>query len=275
MSLRKIGRLPATKRDLFFGSTTALAVLVLVTACGAKGKKAASSSNSSSAVVKDCVLPAEQQFSIQGHWGTTPIKVSIHAADFDPGEVTAIQTGGKTWNTFFTASKGFNIFDLGADGIGNQSTNAQSAPACNGGTLSDGTVLYKRFSNWTHSAQAIAVTTTCFTPSQSGGLATIFNAIMEFNYVNFFAQSSGRFPDIQSIALHELGHLLGLDHSCGALGRPNQANPNVSCPDSATDPNNPLLATVMFPQVFFDQTGAGEVKQALTTNDQGRANCAY
>lgn len=262
-------------RDFLFGGATGLLVLALVSACGARGKKG-SNEASSAAIVKECVLPSEQQFSLQAKWSTAPIRVSFHAGDFDANESKAIFAGGETWNKFFNVTKGFSIFNMGAsEGSLNQSTNNQVTPSCSSGTLSDGTVLYKRFSSWSHSTAAIAVTTTCFTTSNTGGLANIFNAIMEFNYVNFYVANSNRFPDMQSIALHELGHLLGLDHSCGGLGRPNQNKANVACPDVNADPNNELISTVMFPQVFFDGSGIGEVKQTLTSNDMGRANCLY
>ncbi|MBI3555095.1 MAG: hypothetical protein HY074_02375 [Deltaproteobacteria bacterium] len=261
--------------DVVLSGISAVLVLLVVTACAPKGGKSSVNASGGGAVVTACVLPVTEANTIQGHWATTPAKVSLHVGDFDPSEVNAIQAGGASWNTFFQASKSFNMFDMGPPGGGNISSNAQSTPTCGSGTLADGTVLYKRFSNWTHNAAAIAVTTTCFTPNNNGGLATIFNAIMEFNYVNFYVASAGRFPDMQSIAVHELGHLLGLDHTCGPLGRPNQAKPFTACPDVNADPNNPVIATVMFPQVFFDPSGAGEVKQILTADDQGRANCAY
>lgn len=245
----------------------------LTTACAVQGSKKKKEGDGTP-VVTECVLPTEQANTLQGKWAAAPIKLSFYAGAFDASEVDTIQKGGQTWNDFFTKSKGLSIFDMGPPSTGYLSTNNQNTPSCSSSTLSEGTVIYKRASSWTKSASAIAVTTTCYTPNNDG-LATIFNAILEFNYVNFFVSTAQRKPDLQSIAVHELGHLMGLDHSCGPLGRPNQNKANVVCPDFNVDPANPLLETVMFPQVFFDPSGEGEVKQNLHANDQGRANCLY
>jgi len=227
-----------------------------------------------------------QVHSVQGYWEKPPIKISFKNGDWNASEIGAIQAGAKTWNTFFGASKGFAIFDQGPDGTGNTSNSNQAGPTCSGGTLGDGAVIYRRASGWTKSKSAIAVTTTCYrnnTGGNSNGVPILYNAIMEFNYVDFFMSgtkcpstgASPCVPDIQSIALHELGHLLGLDHACGPLGAPNQSKSYMGCPNAATDPDDPIISTVMFPTVFFDTSGTGEVKQKLTENDQGRANCAY
>jgi hypothetical protein len=53
------------------------------------------------------------------------------------------------------------------------------------------------------------------------------------------------------------------------------ALPNVACPNPDADPTNPLVLAIMFPNVFFDSGGVGEVKRGLQKNDQTRANCIY
>jgi hypothetical protein len=258
-------RAPISSRDVAFGAFAALVALVTAVACGPEAKK-----KLAEAIVSECVLPENQANSLQGQWANLPIKVSFKDGEWSDGQISEISAGASIWNGFFLLSKGFSVFDAG-----HRSTVSQTAPSCAGGTLSDGTVLYKRASSWTKSGSAIAVTTTCFTTSNSGGLAKIYNAIMEFNYVSFFTTAPGRLPDLQSIAVHELGHLMGLDHSCGALGRPNSNKANVACPDPNANPDDPIVKSAMFRNVLFDGSGVGEVKRTLNDNDMGRANCLY
>lgn len=244
----------------------------LATACAPKNSK----KTDEKTYIKECILPEEQQFSLQGKWSATPIKFAFKNGDWSGSDIAAVQAGATTWNNFFNASKGFSIFDAGPSGAGYSSSLSQVAPNCAAATVGDGVVLYKRQSSWTKSATAVAVTTTCYSSgSGSSGVVNIFNAIMEYNYVNFFSSASRYFPDLQSIATHELGHLLGLDHSCGPLGAPNQFKANVACPDISSDPSNELFSTVMYPASYFDGSGQGEVKHDLSDNDQGRANCLY
>lgn len=254
-------------RTKFILSIAIATTVVFAPACGTKSGKKKSAS-----VEKTCILKDGQQNTLQGKWSALPIKISFRNGDWGGEEVNQINKGGETWNTFYNESKGLTPFSLGA---GNLSNSNQTVPSCTGsGPIADGVVLYKRYSSWTKASAAVAVTTTCYNTNQ-GGLAQIYNAIMEFNYVYFFTQASGQFPDLQSISVHELGHVLGLDHNCGPLGAPNKTLYSAGCPDPNANFDDPIIQAVMYPNVFFNSSGQGQVKQELTSDDQGRANCLY
>lgn len=200
---------------------------------------------------------------IGGH--AAPIRVAYRTDQWESDQREEIAAAAGTWNDFFNFSRGIQIFDAGSSNFSNVD---QISPNCNSSEV----VAYRRAGNWPFSATAVAVTSLCPGPTDSKGLVRFSGGIMQFNYTNFFVGSKPR-PDLRTIAVHELGHLLGLDHACG----PMKNGTNIfACPDANQDPDNALLATVMFPMVFFDKaSGTGEIKQDLDENDQGRANCLY
>ena len=94
-------------------------------------------------------------------------------------------------------------------------------------------------------------------------------AYMELNYQGFFV-SGRKVPDLQTIMLHEFGHLLGLYHSCDS-GSTKAGTPNCLSGTLKTEYRD----AVMFPVFGFNEDLTGEQKRELNENDQGRANCLY
>lgn len=224
-------------------------------------------------VVKTCSIPADQSGTISGRWPVTPIPIAYHQSDFDDAEMADISAAADTWNKFYTGASAITVIDTG-DGKRQSST---TNPAASGSLCATGLVptnqfignvtIYKQ-TKWpaSYAASAIALTSFCVLPSKP--FPRMYMAIMEVNYQNFFIDGQKQ-PDLRSILLHELGHLNGANHSCEGFqksGTPNCSDPNMN-PDYS--------AASMFPVFTFDQTGAGQVKRDLGTNDQSRANCLY
>lgn len=94
----------------------------------------------------------------------------------------------------------------------------------------------------------------------------ITGASILLNFDNFNAPGKVSL-DVQSLLLHELGHVLGLLHSCnGSGGADTDVTSAVNCSLAPVE----YLNAVMFPALFV-----GQVRRALTQNDYNRINCLY
>lgn len=241
------------------------ALLTIACAPTKKAKGAAS-------VVKDCVLPSDQVGTLSARWMQLPIPLAFsQQSQFSAEEIAEIVAAAKSWNDFYTASMGVKAFNYGEDLNPKMSSLAKPASVCSTGILQGKTfagdvVIYKQ-GTWPYSNHdAIALTSFCPMPAKP--LPSMYMAIMEVNYQDFFIPGKKN-PDMRSILLHELGHLIGLDHSCDYKDKP-----GYPLCQSAALPTDYFTA-VLFPIFRFDGDGQGEQKRALGTNDQGRANCLY
>jgi hypothetical protein len=102
-------------------------------------------------------------------------------------------------------------------------------------------------------------------------LSNAYSAMIEVNFEDFFVEGKKQ-PDLRSIMLHELGHLLGADHSCDNNGKAGFVNCNTLGED---DLSVSIFEAVLYPVVPFFEDGTGEQRRELNENDQGRSNCIY
>lgn len=224
--------------------------------------------------IKDCILPDDQKGTVIGKWKLLAVPIALQAGAFNAAEAQAITSAADTWNEFFAYSFGLPSVDYGGNPSNPRtSTAVKSSNICGTGLIQNGKfvgsiVIYKD-ATWPYSSatQAMAFTTSCKTPVQNS-VPNIYMQIMELNYQYFFA-SGLRQPDLQTIVLHELGHVLGLDHSCENTNKSGFPN----CSSSSLNPD--YYSALMYPVFGFDSMGFGEQKRALGVNDQGRVNCLY
>jgi hypothetical protein len=219
-------------------------------------------------VVTSCELPSDQSGTLSGYWALKPVPIAFHAGDWAASEMSAMTAAADTWNTFYNTSQKFQIIDYGGSSTSprTSSISLPSSPCSESivGTQYSAPVVIYKDATWTYGSTLIALTRFCTNTSVTTSLKPMTMAYIEVNYQNYFV-SGQEVPDLQSIILHEMGHLAGLNHSCelDVAGFP-------VCSTNAT-----YTDAVMAPVFTFDTSGNGEQKRALTSNDEGRANCLY
>lgn len=225
-------------------------------------------SSPGSGIVTECVLPEDQSGSLNGRWSNTPIPVAMHTGDFNSSERDAMQAAILAWNDFFQQSKGFPIFGFAGESSEPYSPGASCpAPQAPTGPYDRPIVAFKEAQNWPFGTGAIGVTVFCLASDPApNGFPRINAAKIIINYKDYFLTNLQ--PDLKSIFVHELGHLLGMKHSCSNGGE-------TGSPDCGPGVNGDYLLAVMNPNINFPDQTHGEVKDFPRSNDQGRANCLY
>ena len=254
-------------------------LLAFLYACGV-GPKTDYSQNG--AIVTDytsCALPKDQgSGSLVGQWANLPITL-VFDQDFyttnNGATMPSLRAAVTTWNSW-ASLRGKTAFKISNDGSG--ATAGMAIPAftdCSqpsytaalGSTVgiwkirSSGNGANARAScgtNQTLLASNVQGSTDWIT---SGGNITGASILLNFSDWNAPGKSS---IDVQSLLLHELGHVIGLLHSCSST-----ISDRTSSPNCAVAPVSYLIA-VMYPALLI-----GQLRQSLTQNEYARVNCLY
>ncbi|RYZ83100.1 MAG: hypothetical protein EOP04_20640 [Proteobacteria bacterium] len=192
----------------------------------------------------------------------------IDASDFSDEETQDLADAVKTWNKSHQSVYGSRLFRLKTRV--SRDFRVTELLGCQFEGSSDEIHVYRVGSvgEWKTaglSESSPAVTLRC----QSKKIDEVFGK--QVILLNSKDRGPSKREQFQSIVLHELGHAIGLFHSCESGGSKTEG---AQCTDLSDD--HPYKRAVMYPYLHIDRrTNRPEVKEQLTSNDEERARCIW
>jgi len=227
-----------------------------------------------------CLLPDDQgNGSFRASWANLPIRVVLDK-DFymtDEGQqAEAIKGAINTWNAW-GAIRGFTVFSLVEDGSGINGgrliPDFEDSEGCEPpmftAAATDGVVGIWKLRpggrgriNRGSCGRILDEGIQGYTDWEVVDGHTTKASIL-LNFADFNTPGK-RLLDLESLALHELGHVIGLLHSCKTEESDGTSSPLCS------DAPRKYLEAVMFPVL-----GDAQLRRKLRQNDYDRVNCLY
>ncbi len=219
-----------------------------------------------------CALSGDQASFYLNLVRTFPIKVSLDPR-FSGGEQSSIVKAIQQWNLFSQASLGMDFFELQVPSPGHKpdfSNLPLDVHYCFKETAKVAGLLITRItstSEWlaTDEEEHVGAVTRRCSMGENGAQS---EQIIVFNM-------TGRKDSlILAEALHELGHVLGLGHSCWVKKKDSKLKAHgTACTD--VHEGHPYFDAVMYPELDASRGWAPSGKEVLHTNDMERAYCLY
>jgi len=214
-------------------------------------------------------LNADQWDSCMAPVGSQAVKISVDSS-FSTSEAAVISNSVTTWNTSGKASSKRKFFSTQSVSIPSGIRSADPHECAD--AIGDDTEFYlvreDDASEWSALGFAASGEASSLIPGAT--VRCTFGAKLQRQivYINPSLVDSSQ---LESVIMHELGHTIGLDHSCsGGAGTENF----IGCSKVSSD--HAYAQALMFPTLSRGSgTKAAETKNSLRTNDFDRTSCLY